>query len=64
LPPQIQQSVDAFLGCSFVGSPDTVKAGLEAFVSETGADELIVASAIFDHEARKRSYQLLSGLLS
>jgi luciferase family oxidoreductase group 1 len=64
LPPHIQQSVDAFLGCSFVGSPDTVRTGLEAFVSETGADELIVASAIFDHEARKRSYQLLSGLLS
>ena len=60
LPPHVQQAVDAFLGCSFVGSPATVRAGLEAFTGETGADELIVASAIFDHEARKRSYELLA----
>jgi luciferase family oxidoreductase group 1 len=48
---------------SFVGSPETVRAGLEAFVEETKADELIVAAAIHDHEARLRSYDLLSSLL-
>jgi luciferase family oxidoreductase group 1 len=62
LPPHVQQSVDAFLGCSFVGSPTTVRAGLETFVAETGADELIVASAIFEHAARLRSYELLSAV--
>ena len=60
LPPHAQASVDGFLGCSFVGSPDTVRAGLERFVAETGADELIVASAIFDHGARMRSAELLA----
>jgi luciferase family oxidoreductase group 1 len=60
LSPQVQQSVDAFLSCSFVGSPQTVKRGLDAFVAETGADELIVASAIYDHAARVRSYELLA----
>ena len=45
---------------SFVGSPETVRAGLEAFVAETSADEIIVASAIHDHAARLRSYELLS----
>ncbi|HMA12181.1 MAG TPA: LLM class flavin-dependent oxidoreductase, partial [Steroidobacteraceae bacterium] len=60
LPPHVQQAVDAFLGCSFVGSPATVRAGLEAFIAETGADELIVASAIYDHAARLRSYELLA----
>src|SRR6188768_2170466 len=60
LPPNVQQQVDAFLGCSFVGSPQTVKAGLESFLADTGADELIVASAIFDHAARVRSYELLA----
>ena len=60
LPPNVQQQVDAFLGCSFVGSPQTVKAGLESFLADTGADELIVASAIFDHAARIRSYELLA----
>jgi luciferase family oxidoreductase group 1 len=60
LPPQVQQQVDGFLGCSFVGSPQTVRAGLEVFLQETGADELIVASAIFDHGARLQSSKLLA----
>lgn len=47
------------LTCSFVGSPATVRAQLDAFIAQTRADELIVATAIFDHEARKRSYALL-----
>ncbi|HXC60473.1 MAG TPA: LLM class flavin-dependent oxidoreductase [Steroidobacteraceae bacterium] len=60
LPPHVQQAVEGFLGCSFVGSPATVRAGLEQFIQDTGADELIVASAIFDHAARLQSYELLS----
>jgi alkanesulfonate monooxygenase SsuD/methylene tetrahydromethanopterin reductase-like flavin-dependent oxidoreductase (luciferase family) len=48
---------------SFVGSPETVRAGLEAFVGETGADEVIVAAAIHDHVARLRSYELLGELV-
>jgi luciferase family oxidoreductase group 1 len=62
LPPAVQQHVDAFLGCSFVGSPATVRRDLAAFQAETGADELIVASAIFDPAARIRSYELLAGV--
>ncbi|MEO8313767.1 MAG: LLM class flavin-dependent oxidoreductase [Pseudomonadota bacterium] len=60
LPPQVQHQVNGFLGCSCVGSPQTVRAGLEELVAETGADELIVASAIFDHAARVRSSELLA----
>jgi luciferase family oxidoreductase group 1 len=50
------------LACSFVGSPATVEPALRAFIAQTGIDELIVASAIFDHDARKKSYRLLAGL--
>ena len=50
------------LACSFVGSPDTVKRKLDAFVASTGVDELMVASALFDHQARLRSYELLAEL--
>jgi luciferase family oxidoreductase group 1 len=50
------------LSRSFVGSPPSVRAGLEAFVEETQADELIVAAAIHDHASRLRSYELLSSL--
>ena len=50
------------LACSFIGSPATVAPALRTFIAQTGVDELIVASAIYDHEARKKSYRLLSGL--
>ncbi|HEV2565883.1 MAG TPA: LLM class flavin-dependent oxidoreductase [Microvirga sp.] len=48
------------LSCSFVGSPGTVQDGLESFIAQTGADEVMVASAIYDHGKRLRSYELLS----
>ena len=51
------------LSRSFVGSGETVRAGLERFVEETGVDELIVASAIYEHGARLRSYEILSEAL-
>jgi luciferase family oxidoreductase group 1 len=59
-PPE-QERVSAMLARSFVGSPATVRAGVEAFVAETSANEIIVASAIHDHEQRLRSYELLAG---
>lgn len=50
------------LARSLVGSGTTIRKGLGDFVAETGADELIVAAAIFDHDARLRSYEILSKL--
>jgi luciferase family oxidoreductase group 1 len=50
------------LGCSFVGSSKTVESGLKEFVAKTGVDELMVSSAIYDHAARLRSYELLAEL--
>ena len=50
------------LACSFVGSPLKVKTELLAFVESTGVDELMVASAIHDHAARLKSYELLADL--
>jgi luciferase family oxidoreductase group 1 len=46
------------LACCFAGSPATVRPALDAFAARHGADELIVASHIHDHEARLRSYAL------
>jgi luciferase family oxidoreductase group 1 len=48
------------LACSVVGGPETVRDGLRAFVASTGADELMVTAQIFDHEARKRSFEILA----
>jgi luciferase family oxidoreductase group 1 len=44
----------------FVGSPSTVMQKLEPMIAACQADELMVVSAIYDHEARKRSYSLLA----
>jgi luciferase family oxidoreductase group 1 len=43
-----------------VGSPETVRDGLQRFVDLTAADEVMVVSAIYDHDARLRSYALLA----
>jgi luciferase family oxidoreductase group 1 len=48
------------LSCSIVGGPETVRDGLRAFVASTGADELMVTAQIFDHAARKRSFEILA----
>lgn len=48
------------LGCSVVGSPRTIREGLTRLIEKTGADELMVASAIYDHGARLRSYEILA----
>jgi alkanesulfonate monooxygenase SsuD/methylene tetrahydromethanopterin reductase-like flavin-dependent oxidoreductase (luciferase family) len=44
----------------FVGTPDQVKAGLDALAAETQADEIMITSAIYDHGARRRSYELMA----
>jgi luciferase family oxidoreductase group 1 len=48
------------LSCSFVGSPETVRRGVQTFLDLTQADELIVTGHIYDHFARLRSFELLS----
>ena len=52
---EVQQAI------SFVGSPATINAGLDAFVARMQPDELIVVSHIYDHAARLRSYELAIG---
>jgi luciferase family oxidoreductase group 1 len=48
------------LARSIVGGTDTVRDGLAALVSETGTDELMVVSDIYDHSARLHSYELIA----
>lgn len=48
------------LARSIVGSPATIRAGIDALVAETGADELIIVSDVYDHAARLRSFELIA----
>ncbi len=43
-----------------VGSPATVRARLMPLIEATKADELMVTTMLFDHAARKHSYELLA----
>jgi luciferase family oxidoreductase group 1 len=58
LPAPARAMLDEVLSCSAVGSLTTVRQALHAFVERTGADELMITSQIFDHEARMRSYAI------
>jgi luciferase family oxidoreductase group 1 len=43
-----------------VGSPVTVRAGIEQAASEYGVDEVLVLTITYEHAARRRSYALLA----
>jgi luciferase family oxidoreductase group 1 len=62
--PMEKSQASSMLGCSFFGSPETIKAKLEPMIAETGADELMVVGAIWDHAARVRSYELLAAAMT
>ncbi|MEQ9691839.1 MAG: LLM class flavin-dependent oxidoreductase [Bauldia litoralis] len=46
------------LACSVIGSPETVAAGIDDFVTRRGPDELIVTAQVFDHAARLKSFEI------
>lgn len=58
--PSEKRQASGMLARAIVGSPETVRRGLADLIAETGADELMVASAIHDHAARVRSYEILA----
>lgn len=58
LSPMDQMALAQMLAYSIVGAADAVRRGLEEVVAQTSADELIVASQIFEHAARLRSYEI------
>jgi luciferase family oxidoreductase group 1 len=53
-------AVESRLGAAIVGSPATVKAGLEKLLDETGARELIVVTDTYEPRARSESYRRLA----
>ncbi|WP_375577818.1 LLM class flavin-dependent oxidoreductase [Marivirga tractuosa] len=48
---------------AFVGSKEKVQSQTEDFIKKTGVDEVIVASHIYDHEARVNSYKIFSEIM-
>ncbi len=56
-------AVRDFLGAAVIGGPETVAAGLNAFIASTGADELMLHTSVFDHQDRLRSYQIVAEVM-
>jgi luciferase family oxidoreductase group 1 len=74
-PTQLQQPVDTMdghwteaekagiehaLAYTLVGNRDTVRDGLKDFISMTEADEIMITTQMYDHAARKRSYEIVA----
>jgi luciferase family oxidoreductase group 1 len=58
--PTEKAHASSMLACSFHGTKATIKDRLARLIESTGADELMVAAAIWDHQARVRSFELLA----
>ena len=46
-----------------IGSPEKVRAGIEELAAEYAADEVIVVTITYDHQARRRSYELIAEVM-
>jgi luciferase family oxidoreductase group 1 len=58
--PQEKAQASGMLKYAVVGDRETIRRGVEEFAELTGADELMVVAGIYDHAARKRSYEILA----
>jgi len=56
---QEKAAIKHMMHYSFIGSAEKVKSELNAFLNETGVDEIMIASHVYDLEAKKRSYELI-----
>jgi luciferase family oxidoreductase group 1 len=63
LPPAARAMLADVLASSAIGSPDTVRESLSAFIARTKPDELMITSQIFDHSARLHSYEIAADIL-
>ena len=58
--PMEKAQAQRWLARSIVGTPATVLAGIDALVTETGADELMIVSDVYDHTTRLRFFELIA----
>jgi len=56
--PADQAHLRTKLGGTVVGDRGEIRAGLQAFLEHTQADELLLTALIYDHDARCRSFQI------
>jgi len=58
--PEERFRVEHMMRFAVVGGSDTVRKGIEDFVAQTAADEVIMTANIYDHDARLASYSIIA----
>jgi luciferase family oxidoreductase group 1 len=58
--PEEKYAVMSMLGNFIVGGPEKLKAGMEEFIAQTGANELMITSDVFDSKDRLQSFELIA----
>jgi len=58
--PEEKADAGRMLARSIIGSPETVRRGLDDLVGETGADEIMLVSDVYDHAKRLKSIALIA----
>lgn len=56
-------AVEQMLACSFIGSKEKIKQQIQKFLDQTEADELMMASYVYDHRERLTSHQLFAEIM-
>lgn len=61
--PEVQQALNRMMTYTFIGSKETLKIKFSKFIDETGVDELMLASHIYDLDAKLKSFSIVSEIL-
>lgn len=61
--PDVNRVVENMLACTFKGTKETLKPKLSNFIEELGVNELIVVTAIYDKQAKKKSFSILKEII-
>jgi luciferase family oxidoreductase group 1 len=62
IPPAAAAMLAEVLSSSAIGSADTIRRSLNAFIERTQPDELMLTSQMYDHRARLHSYEIAADI--
>ncbi|MGB3800700.1 MAG: LLM class flavin-dependent oxidoreductase [Lewinella sp.] len=61
--PAERQHVEHMLSLSFIGGRDQLESDVQHFLEQTGVNELMASSHLYDHGARLRSYEVFADVM-
>ena len=62
--PEVKYAVDSMTSCTFTGNEESLRQKLSVFIAETGIDELMVTSYIYDPTAKLKSLSILKDAMT